>query len=109
MAGPNKGGVFAVVPLRCGHSLRLSPPPHRRDKFAYYCPMCQDYRFRADRPEPEWWSICRTHGCPFSRTHGQSQELAEHAANMHSWKTSHTVVVEYLEGRSHGRSTRRAV
>lgn len=99
MAGPNKSAVFAIVPLRCGHTLRLSPPPNRRDKFAYYCPSCADYRFRSDRPEPEWWSICHADRCPFSKTHGQSEELAERAANLHHWKTSHTVEVTYQEGR----------
>lgn len=86
---------FRVVPLRCGHSLRLRPPPTKRDRHGFYCVSCDIESWRDDLLPPEWHAVCIlcTGG---NRPYGQDKRGANHAANMHNFRTGHPVTVEYL-------------
>lgn len=95
------GASWAIVPLTCGHTLRLNPGPTRAYRSPFYCVRCDDYMFRADMAGPEWNAVCHKRGCHRGGSqHGQARELAERAANMHHWRSGHPVTVEYLQGRT---------
>lgn len=82
-----------VARLSCEHRIRI---PQFTDKVRLeeMCPKCHAVHLVMDYTRDKWHSRC--HSCRYSRTHGQSEALAEAAANDHAKaKPGHSAYTAY--------------